>query len=168
MQIVFIVINFYPSLLLPSFAKATCHYYNYHSLTICKEKIIEKKVTIWYNSNMKQNSKEINHLYIYKEYIFLKPQKESLPSLEHIYPLYISTHVWSTSSFPIFSNFFQNPTSSKENLLSKFFNDKHKNNGYNPQDVPYHTWILLILSYFSSPYIVSLFLSSKSTYQFTS
>jgi hypothetical protein len=35
-----------------------------------------------------------------------------------------------------FSNFFQNPTTSKENLLFEFFYDKHKKNGSNPQDVP--------------------------------
>jgi hypothetical protein len=90
----FIVINFYPPLLLPSFAKVICHYYNYRSLTIYKEKIVEKKVTIWYNSNMKQNSKEKkSSIYIRKIHILEITKRKSIFFGTHIYPLYFSTHI---------------------------------------------------------------------------
>jgi hypothetical protein len=111
----FIVINFYPPLLLPSFAKVICHYYSYHSLTIYKEKIVEKKVTICYNSNMKQNSKEKNHLYILEKYIFLKSQKENLFSLEHIYIPCIFPHTFEVHlDFQFFQTPFKTPRHQKK------------------------------------------------------
>jgi hypothetical protein len=142
LQIVFVVINFYPSLLLPSFANATCHYYNYRSLTICKNKIkLQYSTTQIWNKIPKEN----NHIYIYKKNTYSWNHKKKVYLFWNTYPFYFSTLTWNTSWFPKFSNFFQNPTTSKENILSKFFYDTHKRKGSKPHDVPYHTWILLIL-----------------------
>jgi len=153
-QIVFIVINFYPSLLLPSFANDVCHYYNYRSLTICKNNIkIEKRlqyntIRIW-NKIPKKN----NHLYIYKKNTYSWNHKKEIYLLWNTYNPCIFPHMFEIHlGFQKKLSSFKIPQHQKKISFPNSFMTNIKKKGSNPQDVPYHTYMdppHLILNFFT-------------------
>jgi hypothetical protein len=136
LQIVFVVINFYPSLLLPSFANATCHYYNYRSLTICKNKIKSYNIVqLKYETKFQRKTIIYIYIYIRKTHILETTKRKSTffgTHIPSIFPHSLEIHL----DFQNFQTSFKTPQHQKKISFPNSFMTHIKEKGLNPTMFP--------------------------------